>query len=71
MATAVDGKHTNGFDCSTEELSLLPTVKSCTDEFESVYRAHRMCLPGGVQGNDEIPSAYDYLCVSNLADEIQ
>ena len=26
VATAVDGKHTNGFNCSTEELSFLLTV---------------------------------------------
>ena len=36
-----------------------------------MFQARGTCLPGGVQGNDEIPSAYDYLFVNNLADEVQ
>ena len=36
-----------------------------------MFQARRTCLPGGDQGNDEIPSACDSLFVNNLADEVQ
>ena len=32
VATAVDCEHTTGFDCTFEEMFLLLTAQSCTDE---------------------------------------
>ena len=54
---------------STPTASIAP-LKSCR-VFESVYRGRRMCLPGGVQGNDKIPSAYVYLQVSGLVTGVE